>query len=357
MRVAVVHDYLTQRRGAERVVLSMMRAFPGARLLASVYNPDTTFAEFEQYDVETSRLNSIAGFRRDPRLALPLLPRTFSSWHVDADVVICSSSGWAHGVTTTGRKLVYCYNPPRWLYQYDDYVRPLPATFRAAFRALRPTLLRWDRRAAASADRYVTSSTAVRARIRSAYGVDATIVPPPVSLSTNGPVAPVPGTEQGFFLVVGGSRQYKNVSAVCRAFSRLPSERLVVVGGLPASTYPWPPSIRGLTNVTDAELRWLYTSCAAVVAASFEDFGLTPLEGNAFGKPALALRAGGFVDTLVPGVSGLFIERADDAAIIEAVERFRETAFDGRRVVEHAARYDERTFIDALRREVLAVRG
>ncbi|MHB8509172.1 MAG: glycosyltransferase, partial [Candidatus Dormibacteria bacterium] len=123
LRIAIVHDYLTQRGGAERVVLGMLQAFPDARLITSVYNPETTFPAFGDRVVETSGLQRVEAFRTDPRRALPLLAKTFSRTTVrDVDLVLCSSSGWAHGVTTTAPKLVYCYNPPRWVYQHSDYV-------------------------------------------------------------------------------------------------------------------------------------------------------------------------------------------------------------------------------------------
>ena len=123
LRVAVVHDYLTQRGGAERVVLALMEAFPGARLVTSVYNPETTFPEFAKYDVETTWLNNVGVFRKDPRRAMPLLPMVFSGVELtDVDVVVCSSSGWSHGVRTDAPKIVYCHNPARWLYQRHHYV-------------------------------------------------------------------------------------------------------------------------------------------------------------------------------------------------------------------------------------------
>src|SRR5215211_4815165 len=108
-RVVIAHDYLSQRGGAERVVLSLLKAFPGARVITSVYAPDQTYAEFQQFDVETSFLDRVPALRRDPRLALPLLAKAWDSLRVDdAHVVICSSSGWSHGVQVAGRKIVYC---------------------------------------------------------------------------------------------------------------------------------------------------------------------------------------------------------------------------------------------------------
>ena len=118
-KVALVHDYLTQRGGAERVVALLCETFPQAPLHTSFYEPPQTFAEFENVDVRASRLNRIASFRRDPRTALALLAPTFSTMRVDADVVLATSSGWAHGVKTSAPLVVYCFAPARWLYQSD----------------------------------------------------------------------------------------------------------------------------------------------------------------------------------------------------------------------------------------------
>src|ERR1700719_2772719 len=123
--VAIVHDYLTQRGGAERVVLAMHRAFPAAPIYTSLYEPDLTFPEFRDVDVRPSYLNRSQFLRRQHRLALPLLPHAFSTLEVDAKVVLCSSSGFAHGIHTTGTKLVYCYSPARWLYKRADYFRKI----------------------------------------------------------------------------------------------------------------------------------------------------------------------------------------------------------------------------------------
>jgi glycosyltransferase involved in cell wall biosynthesis len=320
-RVVIAHDYVTQRGGAERTVLGLLQAFPGARLVTSLYRPDATFAEFRDVDVETMPLNRVALFRRDPRLAFPLLARAWSR-HVidDADIVICSSSGWAHAVSTTAPKIVYCHNPARWLYQPDDYLAGAPATARWIRGACAPRLIEWDRRQAATAAAYVANSNVVAGRVLMQYGRDAAIVPPPITLDPDGPLDPVPGLEPGFLLAVSRARAYKNVQLVCEAVESLPEHRLVTIGGLPQRARgEWSERLRGVSGVTDAQLRWLYTNCRAVVSASREDFGLTPLEGNLFGKPAVVLRAGGFLDTLVEGITGCFIEAETVAAARDAL--------------------------------------
>jgi glycosyltransferase involved in cell wall biosynthesis len=355
LRVAVVHDYLTQRGGAERVALAICRAFPGSRLVTSVYDPARTFPEFRELEIETSYLQRFPLFRRDVRLALPLLPGAFDRLRVDdVDVVVCSSTGWAHGVSTDAPKVVYCHNPARWIYQPEDYGKDQSVAVRTAMRVLRPRLRSWDGQAAATATRYLVNSTTVRDRVCRTYGIDAEVLPPPVGIDVEAAQQQPAGIEPGFFLVVGRARGYKNVEVVCEAFRQLPDQRLVVVGGLPDEGGPWPENVCGLTGIPDAELRWLYANCRAVVAAAHEDFGLTPLEGNAFGRPALVLRAGGFLDTLLEGITGHYIERLDVNSVLETVQMSLESGLDNRAILDHAARYSAEAFEAELQREVQA---
>ena len=358
--VALVHDYHTQRGGAERVVLSMTRAFPGAPLHTSLYDPAGTFPEFAASPVHTLALDRVGAFRRNHRLALPMLALAFSSLKVEADVVLCSSSGWAHGVRTSGRKVVYCYSPARWLYDSRRYLgdrRPPVAT--AALAALRAPLLAWDRRQAASAHRYLTLSRAVQARLRHVYGIAAEVVPPPYALGPEGPSRPVPGVEAGFHLCVARLLPYKNVTAVVEAFAGLPGERLVVVGEGPARAEVAAVAGANVTvcgSVDDAQLRWLYRHCRFLVAASYEDYGLTPLEAAAFGKPSAVLRFGGYLDTVEEGETGLFFDRPEPAAIAEAVRRLHRHDWDDEVIRAHAGRFCEDRFITRLR-EVVAEEG
>ena len=133
---------------------------------------------------------------------------------------------------------------------------------------------------------------------------------------------------------------------VVDAVHGMAGERLVVVGDKRESA-----RVRGVGRVSDAQLRWLYENCRALVSASYEDFGLTPLEANAFGRPAVVLRAGGFLDTLVEGVTGVFIEEPTAAAVADAVRRL--PLVDPDTVRAHAQRYSEAAFAERMR-EIVA---
>lgn len=350
--VAIVHDYLTQRGGAERVVLAMARTFPGAPIHTSLLDPAGTFPEFASLDVRTAPLDRLTPVRHHHRMALPLLAPTFSAMRVDADVVVCSSSGWAHGAHTDGRKVVYCHAPARWLYQTDAYLAGSGAASVAALRMLAPPLRAWDRRAARSADRYLANSTHTRTMIRDAYGIESEIVFPPVGVAPEGPQEAVASIEGGYFLCVSRLLPYKHVDAVVEAFRELPTERLVVVGAGPEA-----PSLRAraganvtfLSEVTDGQLRWLYAHATALLAASFEDFGLTPVEAAAFGVPSIALRYGGYLDTVIEESTGLFFDEPAPGAIASVVGRFDPGAFDTHALRAHADTFSEARFRARLR--------
>ncbi|MDP9069726.1 MAG: glycosyltransferase [Actinomycetota bacterium] len=350
--VALAHDYLTQRGGAERVVLSMLAAFPAAPVHTSLYAPERTFPEFSTEDIRTLSLNRFPFLRHDHRRALPLLAPSFERLRIDADLVLCSSSGWAHGLQTDGVKVVYCYTPARWLYQSDHYLRTSSTLTRATLVTLAPWLKRWDRRAARSAQRYLTSSTAVRDRIAETYGIEATVVPPPQTIDVDGEQEPVEGVEPGFFLCVSRLLPYKHVEVVMSAVAASNGQRLIVVGSgpeRPRLEALTAPGIRLLGSVAEAQLRWLYASCRGVVSAAYEDYGLTPLEAAAFGKPTAALRWGGFLDTLVEGDTGVFFDEPVVPRVARALEALDSHRWDASVLRAHAERFAEHHFVERLR--------
>ena len=360
-RVAIAHDYLTQRGGAERVVLAMLHTFPDAEIHTTVFDPDGTFPEFRQARILTTPLNRLGLLRRDHRMGLPLYQPSISRAPViDADVLLVSTTGFAHGFRTTGRKLVYCHSPARFLYLVEDYLGAPAGRSPVgwALSALRPWLVRWDQRAAHSADRYLANSTVVRQRIQDIYGLDATVVPAPPAV--NDRVAPEPigalaDWGGGFYLVVSRLLPYKNVDKVVEAFRSLPDERLVVVGRGPLREQlrrNLPPNVRMLEGLPDGQLAWAYFMATALIAPSFEDYGLTPLEAGMLGTPTLALHAGGYLDTVIEGVNGSFFDVAAADDIARAVLANGSRTWNGSAIRKHVTAFDEAHFAAALRRHV-----
>lgn len=349
--LALVHDYLTQRGGAERVVLALADAHPAAPVFTSLFEPDDTFPGFADHDVRTLPLDRVPVLRAHHRLALPVLAPSFSRLTVEAEVAVCSSSGWAHGARVTGRKIVYCHSPARWLYQRDRYLGGAGPLSRAALGLLAPGLRRWDRRAALTADRYVVNSREVRRRVADLYGIDAEVVPPPVAIDPAGPAEAVGGLAPGFLLCVSRLLPYKNVDAVAEAFARLPALRVAVVGTGPLAASlaaSAPANVTYLGHVSDAGLRWLYREASGLVAASYEDFGLTPVEAAAFGRPTAALRFGGYLDTVVEGETGVFFDEPDPLRIAEAVGRLSTVAWDHAAIRAHASRFSPARFLSRM---------
>jgi glycosyltransferase involved in cell wall biosynthesis len=364
--VAIAHDYLTQCGGAERVVLDMVRAFPDAPVYTTLYDRNGTFPEFADVDIRVTPLNKLSVLRRHHRLALPVLAPTVARLRVNADVVLASSSGWAHGVQTAGRKVVYCHAPARWLYQTQRYLgRPSDlgtglqdsarrALAAAAVKIFGAPLRTWDRRAAQSADQYLANSTITRNAIRDIYGIDAEIVPPPPAILPDGPETPYPGQHPGFLLCVARLLPYKNVDVVVRAVQLTPEQRLVVVGdGTERLRLERLTTARGRVTfagrVSDEHLRWLYHNCSALVAASYEDYGLSPLEAAAFGRPSVVLRAGGYLDTVVENITGVFFDRVDPRVLADALESAGRHRWNTSALVRHANAFSAASFAQRLR--------
>lgn len=360
--VAIAHDYLTQKGGAERVVLAMHRAFPEAKIYTTLYHPEGTYPEFGGAQIVTSSLNRIPYFRRNHRAALALLAPASTGLRIPADIVLSSSSGWAHGFTTEGSMFVYCHSPARWLYLTEQYLgkakKRSPMGF--AVKMLAPALRRWDRRAAARADLYVANSTVVQERIKAVYGMDVDIFHPPHSVDIQGDLKAISGLQEfvgegGHYLVVSRLLPYKNVDQAIEAF-RGSDERLLIIGAGPLADQlraACPANVRIVSNLSDAEMRWAYSSAKAVIATSHEDFGITPLEGGAWGKPTIALRAGGYLDTIVEGTTGVFIEEPTSDCIIDAVRDFRAEDWDPQEIRDHVEKFSELRFRKRLRSDVL----
>jgi glycosyltransferase involved in cell wall biosynthesis len=362
-RVAIAHDYLTQRGGAEKVVLSMSRAFPNAPIYTLLYDPSTTYPEFADRDIRVSGLNSVGVFRRNHRSALPILPLVANSMHIDADVVVTSSSGWAHGFKTNGRKLVHCHSPARWLYLSDMYLGDESGLLKKSLLAVTSSRLRsWDRRAAESVDRYLAVSTVVQRRIRDAYGIAADVLPSPVAMTNDSVAEPVPEVlewlaadgasdpGEAFYLCVSRLLPYKNVDAVVGAFAGRP-RRLVVVGRGPDAeriAAAKTPNVLMLSDLTDGQMSWLYEHCRALLAASYEDYGLTPIEAGVWGRPSVVLRWGGFLDTVAEGVTGVYFDEPEAASVVEALDRFESATFDPDKIRSHVEQFTEERYAEAL---------
>ncbi|NNG40090.1 glycosyltransferase [Flexivirga sp. ID2601S] len=351
--VAIGHDYVTQRGGAEHVAMAIAEAFPGAPVHTMLYEPSGSFPGFRSLPMRAGALNRVRTFREHHRRSSPFLPFVAPLTRVDADVSVLSTSGWAHAFRVSGRSVVYCHSPARWLYQTGAYFGGLswksPMTL--SLLAFRPILRRWDRWAAQRADRYVVNSRAVQAEVRAIYGIDAEVLSPPYGVDPEGVRSRPDGVDGEFFLLVSRLMPYKHVDRVVEAFRGTPY-RLVIVGAGPeraAIEQLLPANVTLLSDIDDAQLRWLYAAARALVAASLEDFGLTPVEAAVFGTPTIALRARGYLDTVVEGETGLFFDEPTPAAIASAVQRALAVDWDEERIRRHAEQFSPQTFAARMR--------
>ena len=355
-RVAIVHDYLNQRGGAEKVVLEMSDMWPQAPIYTSLYRPDSTFEQFRGRDIRTSFVNRIPvdrGFRN----LFPLYPAAFWSFgEIDADVVIASSSGWAHMARAVGSAahVVYCYTPARWLY-HDDYMNAggRRARRQALLAPLGRGLRRFDGRAARRADTYVAISEAVRQRVRDAYSIDAPVVYPPVRTER---LRPQPRGER--LLVISRLLPYKRVDLVVEAARRL-GLGLDVVGDGPLFADLRRAAGPGTTfhgPAPDESVTQLLESCSAVCVAGEEDFGIVAVEAQAAGKPVVAYGRGGACETVVAGVTGVLFDEQTVDCVVDAVAACELLDTTPERLAAHAARFSVASFAERLTGVVAATR-
>ena len=345
-QTVVLHDYLTQHGGAERVALLLAQLVGDGAITTSAFLPERTHPAFRDVAV-TELLHHVPRAALRSRSTLgPLAAAAFSRHRVDADVVLSSSSGWAHWTPTRSPSVVYCHTPPRWFWAPEDYFSGLPPRAARVATALSRST-RWvDRRKALAQGsdaprRYVANSTVVRDRIREAYGVDAQVVFPPTTVDLYGLHEVVPGLQPGFVLTIARDRGYKNIGAAQGIFRTGEFGQLVVVGSPRRGARG---HVLELGRVTEPQLRWLYAKCRAVLALSREDFGLTPVEGHARGKPTVALRAGGYLDTCIEGVNAVFTSTLDPVDITQALRELDGTTFDPVAVTATAERFSVSTF-------------
>jgi glycosyltransferase involved in cell wall biosynthesis len=343
--VAIAHDYLNQRGGAERVVIEMARIFPGAPIYTSLYRPESTFPDFRQLDVRTSPLDRLPVDARF-RALLPFYPAAFRALSpLHEDVVVSSSSGWAHGIRTdpSSAHVVYCHTPARWLYETEAYLPGGPKRVLTA--PLRAALGRWDRNAAHRADLYLANSEHVSRRIRAAYGIEARILHPPVR--TDGLHAAPRGER---LLVISRLLPYKRVDLVVDAATEA-GLGLDVIGTGPSLSELQSragPSVRFHGRVEEDALRELLLGCRALCFPGSEDFGIVPVEANAAGKPVIGFAEGGVLETQIEGETAAFFTEPTAAAALGAIRRADALDSSPEQIARNAERFSPSVFKSGL---------
>jgi glycosyltransferase involved in cell wall biosynthesis len=319
--VVLAHDYLVQVGGAERVVAEWAAGFGSQTLFALAYRAASTFDEFRRLDVRATIPRALAG---QIERMLPLLPSFAARTTVSGgDVALVSSSGWAHRFRFEIPHVVYVHSPARWLYAAHDYRLRLSRLRGVGLTACTPLLRRGDVESMRRAHTIVSNSVVTRDRMHAAYGLDSVVVSPPVQHVARDAQRPARHLPDEFVVVVARNRGYKNVPLAVAA-AKVAGLPIVIVGS-GSETLDEPDSgVYGLGRVTDAELCWVYRHASVVIGAGREDFGLTVLEATLEGTPAATVAAGGYLETVRPGVNGFHAASATPDDLATAILSARE---------------------------------
>lgn len=351
-RAWIVHDWLTGMRGGEKVLLELVRLLPNARIATLLHVPGATHPEIEARVARTSFLQHLPGAARHYRSYLPLFPRAVRSLRLDGpcDLVISSSHAVAKGIripTIENQKskiknpvhLCYCHTPMRYIWGMEEQYGPRWHT-RLALRLVRGYLRRFDLRSNAGVTRFVANSRHVAARIKTLYGRDAEVVHPGVDTEY---FTPLPGAERDTYLIVSALVGYKRIDLAIRAFAATPGRKLRIIGRGPEEgrlrrLAEGAENITFAGAVSDDELRAAYQHCRALVFPGEEDFGLTPLEAQACGRPVIAYAKGGVLETVTES-TGIFFGQATPESLRAAVAEFErrgDGAFVPEQIRKHA---------------------
>jgi glycosyltransferase involved in cell wall biosynthesis len=352
-RVALVHDFLLDLRGAERVFASICDEWPDADVFTAVYDERGTEGRFAHRRIHTSFLQRLRPNVRTFRPLLPLYPHAVESFDLRGyDTVISSSSAWAHGVIADpgAVHVCYCHNPFRYAWtEREATLRARNPLVRPALRVLLNRWRQWDWIAAQRVDRYVANSRLTATRVRRYFGREATVLYPPVEIGRFTPA--VPGDH---YMVLAELMAHKRIDVAVRAFSML-RRPLVVVGDGPELRRLRRiagPTVRFTGRVSDERVADLLASARALVVTATEEFGIAAVEALAAGRPVIALGDGGVRESVTDGVTGTFFTPCEPAALAAAVAAFDPLAIDPESCRVAAGRYGAERFRAELRRIV-----
>jgi glycosyltransferase involved in cell wall biosynthesis len=356
MRVALVHDYLNQRGGAERVFAHFVRAWPEAPVYTALYDPKVTGDLVPANRVRVSYLDRIPFARRFFRLLAPLYPRAFEAFDFSQfDTIVSSTTAWAKGIIVPPGAVHICFinTVSRFAFAYDAYVGGFGAG--AIARPVVDRLVAWDRVAAQRPTCYIANSHNVAERIRRYYGREAEVLHPPVDIDR----FEVGSGDGDYFFIASRLLPYKRIDLAIRA-AQLAGVKLVVAGRGP-SEHALRELARGTTTtmlgyVDDATLGGMMGAARAAILPGEEDFGLVPLEAAATGRPTIAFRGGGALETVVESETGVFFDAASPESLAAALQAFDPARFDPQRLRAHAESFGPDRFIERLRAIVERVR-
>lgn len=355
MRIAIVHDYLNQFGGAERVISALHELYPDAPVYTSIYDAGRLPAVFQRMDIRTSFMQRLPLVNALYKYYFMLYPIAFERFDLsEYDVILSSSSAYAKGVKKRPGQLhiCYCYTPARFLWRYEDYVRKenIWPSFKQFLPFLLEPLKKWDLNNNQTVDYFIAISGAIAERIKKIYGRESVIIYPPVETAYFRPAH----SDGDYYLIVSRLNSYKRIDLAVAAFNELDLP-LKIVGDGPARQQLARlarPNVEFLGRRPDEEVKRLLSECRALIFPGEEDFGLVPLEALASGRPVIAYRAGGAVETLRDGETGVFFDEQSPRSLINAVNRFKFAVFQKEKLRQRALAFDKKVFQDKIARFV-----
>jgi len=352
LKLAIVTSWLNQYGGAERVLEVVHDLYPQAPIYTSIYRPEALPESYRAWDIRPSYLNRLPLIKRKHQFFLPLYPLAFESMDLRGyDVVLSLTSAFGHGVITPPetRHVCYCLTPARFLWNYHAYIERegLGRLARWVLPAYLRDLRQWDRAAADRVDEFVAISRTVQQRIGKYYRRPSRIIYPPVD--TRAPVEAGPSAEsasEGYYLVVSRLVPYKRIDLAVQAFNQLGLPLRIIGEGRDRAALAAMagPNVRFLGYQADDEVRHQMAGCRALIFPGEEDFGITPLEAMAAGRPVIAYGAGGALDTIAEGSTGLYFREPTPESLCEAVQRLEQHTFDAAVLRQHAAQFGRDRF-------------
>lgn len=353
MKLALVHDWLNQLGGAEDVLEHWFRYFPHAPLYTSIYDRHKMPAHWQQQVIHTLWLDHLPQIYSHHQRYLPLYPLGWGNLDLSHyDVVLSNKSGFCHGVKVGENTLhiCYCLAPTRYVWQFESYAarENLGRGVRWGVETLLPWMRRWDYRAAQKVHHFIAISTDIQARLKTFYDRDAVVIYPPVEVENRFQPS---AQHENYFLSLGRLIPYKRVDLAVQACTRLnlplkvggtgrDIERLKTLAG---------ETVEFLGYVPDEHLPELFAKCRAFIFPGMEDFGITPVQAQATGRPVIAFAGGGALDTVEDGKTGLLFKEQTVEALMDALQKFDENQYDSQYIRQHALKFDSRVHEAQLR--------
>lgn len=349
MKLALAHDWLNQIGGAEDVLEVLARQYPASPIFTSMYAPTVMPPHYRNWDIRTLWLDKLPAIHRRHQMYLPLYPLAWGDLRLlDYDVILSNKSGFCHGLRCHPRALhiCYCLTPTRYVWQLDEYLagEGLGKLTEHLLRPLMVWLRRWDYAAAQRVSHFIAISSAVQARIRRFYKRESSIIHPPVDTSR---FQPCPADDvQDYYLIVSRLVPYKRIDLAVRAASELGLSLKIAGSGRDLARLK---SLAGETveflgYVPDADLPPLVAQCRALLFPGLEDFGITPVQAQAAGRPVIAYRGGGALDTVIEGVTGAFFDQLTAHSLKAAWRNFDAFAYNPQQIRSHARQFDTSAF-------------